>query len=102
MGAFKVKEFAKYEFKPAVVVAEISDIYLNLAHSESFCEAVSGDGRSYSPKLFPQTVTVLNKIHHPFDKIQQFTELGHTIEASVHQFSTLLFVSFCIYNNFII
>ncbi|CAN7979779.1 unnamed protein product [Ixodes pacificus] len=63
----KVKDFSEYEFKPQELVQNICRIYTNLgcANSETaqaFCVAVSRDGRSYSPELFPQAQSVLLKI----------------------------------------
>ncbi|XP_067950362.1 ubiquitin conjugation factor E4 A-like [Watersipora subatra] len=86
MKEFKVKDFDKSEFKPSVVVSEICQIYLNLSHSAEFCQAVSADGRSYSPQLFPQTERVLKKINKPSDMIQAFNSLGvHIKNAAVQQ-----------------
>lgn len=63
----KVKDLKEYEFKPQALVQDICKIYKNLGSSnepiaEAFCLAVSRDGRSYSPDLFPQAEAVLNKI----------------------------------------
>lgn len=58
----KVKDFAEYDFKPPELVRDISLIYLHLGESLEFCQAVSRDGRSYSPVLFVQAEQVLNKI----------------------------------------
>ncbi|KAH6929903.1 hypothetical protein HPB50_006624 [Hyalomma asiaticum] len=63
----KVKDFSEYEFKPQELVQNICKIYTNLGSADSetaqaFCIAVSRDGRSYSPDLFPQAQKVLMKI----------------------------------------
>ncbi|KAK8783692.1 hypothetical protein V5799_009944 [Amblyomma americanum] len=63
----KVKDFSEYEFKPQELVQNICKIYTNLGSADSataqaFCIAVSRDGRSYSPDLFPQAQKVLLKI----------------------------------------
>lgn len=63
----KVKDFSEYEFKPQELVQNICKIYTNLGSADSetaqaFCIAVSRDGRSYSPELFPQAQKVLLKI----------------------------------------
>lgn len=65
----KVKDLKEYEFKPQELVRDICLIYQNLgshedAYAESFCSAVSRDGRSYNRDLFPLAQTVLNKIGH--------------------------------------
>lgn len=58
----KVKDRNEFEFKPEQLVSDITKIYLNLSKDNGFCKAVSGDGRSYSPELFPKAVNVLQKI----------------------------------------
>lgn len=81
MGEFKVQDFDKYEFKPAKLVSEICEIYVNLSDSNQFLRAVSADGRSYSPSLFNMAETTLIKIRTPSAKIQQFMELGANIQV---------------------
>lgn len=78
----KVKDFDKYDFKPQELVANICQIYFNLGDYDSFCSAVSRDGRSYSHDLFVQAEKVLHKIRQPADMIGQFTELGAKIKVS--------------------
>lgn len=63
----KVKDLNEYEFKPQELVQNICKIYAHLGSADTatayaFCAAVSRDGRSYSPDLFPQAQSVLLKI----------------------------------------
>lgn len=58
----KVKDKKEFEFDPANTVREICNIYVNLKDSESFCLAISQDGRSYSPQLFTYAEEVLSKL----------------------------------------
>uniref|UniRef100_A0A1Z5KVF0 Ubiquitin conjugation factor E4 A n=1 Tax=Ornithodoros moubata TaxID=6938 RepID=A0A1Z5KVF0_ORNMO len=63
----KVKDLNEYEFKPQGLVQNICKIYdhlgsPNTATAHTFCAAVSRDGRSYSPDLFPQAQNVLLRI----------------------------------------
>ena len=60
--SFKVSNLEKYSFRPGEVVGKICQIYLNLGECSSFVAAVSRDGRSYSPSLFPGTERVLIKV----------------------------------------
>merc|ERR1719410_1743215 len=60
--SFKVSNLEKYSFRPGEVVGKICQIYLNLGECASFVAAVSRDGRSYSPSLFPGTERVLIKV----------------------------------------
>lgn len=59
---FKVKDQKEYEFNPAKIVMDICKIYVHLHESDSFCLAVSQDGRSYSPHLFTYAEDVLARI----------------------------------------
>ena len=79
---FKVKDKDEYEFKPEVIVSDITHIYLNLSNSEDFCKAVSGDGRSYSSELFPKAIHVLQKIGKPPAHISDFQMLHDKLSVS--------------------
>ncbi|XP_030377001.1 ubiquitin conjugation factor E4 A [Scaptodrosophila lebanonensis] len=59
---FKVKDKKEFDFDPAQTVIEICHIYINLSSSESFCLAVSQDGRSYSDQLFSYAENILIRI----------------------------------------
>jgi len=59
---FKVKDKKEFEFDPAQTVLEISHIYINLSTDDSFCLAVSQDGRSYSEQLFGYAENILVRI----------------------------------------
>ena len=65
---FKVKDVGGdgYDFKPADIVFDICNIYLNLGSScnpkwKEFCNAVVNDSRSYSSNLLPLASAVLIK-----------------------------------------
>ena len=88
----KVKDFDKYDFKPQELVANICKIYLNLGDCDSFCQAVSRDGRSYSHDLFVQAEKVLHKIRQPQDVIGHFTELGAKVKVRFHNYYLFLFL----------
>ena len=60
--SFKVSNLDKYSFKPGEVVEKISQIYINLSHSETFIKAISADDRSYCPDLFSWAENVLLKV----------------------------------------
>ncbi|XP_017041379.1 ubiquitin conjugation factor E4 A [Drosophila ficusphila] len=59
---FKVKDKKEFDFDPAQTVLEISHIYINLSADDSFCLAVSQDGRSYSEQLFGYAENILIRI----------------------------------------
>ena len=56
-----MKDFGDYEFEPAELVGSICKIYVQLSPVESFCLAVSSDGRSFSPRLFQLAEDVLSR-----------------------------------------
>lgn len=58
----QVKDQKEYSFDPADTVLNICKIYVNLSKCDSFCVAVSQDGRSYSPQLFKLAEDVLIRI----------------------------------------
>ncbi|CAH0391008.1 unnamed protein product [Bemisia tabaci] len=59
---FKVRDMKEYKFDPANLVLNICKIYVHLGKNDSFCAAVSRDGRSYSPQLFSLAEQVLSRI----------------------------------------
>ncbi|KAH8251327.1 hypothetical protein KR032_007991 [Drosophila birchii] len=59
---FKVKDKKEFDFDPAETVLEICRIYINLSTDDSFCLAVSQDGRSYSDQLFDYAENILIRI----------------------------------------
>ena len=78
----KVKNFEEFQFRPRELVANICRIYVHLGEDDdSFCRAVSRDGRSYSHALFEQAELVLCKIHESADMIASFSELGRKIQV---------------------
>lgn len=84
--SFNVKDKNEIEFKPHQMVSDITQIYLNLGDNESFCMAVSADGRSYSSELFVKTNSVLQKIGKSPTMISQVDALRDKIEVNVHVF----------------
>lgn len=55
----KVDNPEKYFFNPKTLLPELVDIYLNLASSPAFVEAVASDGRSYKPATMKTTAHIL-------------------------------------------
>ena len=76
-----MKNFEEFQFRPRQLVANICRIYINLYGDDSFCSAVSRDGRSYSVGLFQQAEMVLCKIHEPLDVIASFNEAAEKIQV---------------------
>lgn len=59
---YKVKDQKEFEFDPGNTVLNICKIYVYLYDNDSFCLAISQDGRSYSPQLFTLAEDVLVRI----------------------------------------
>jgi hypothetical protein len=59
MQELKVTDPEKFAFKPKELLAEITQIYINLGDSPEFIRAVADDGRSYSKATFERLVRVL-------------------------------------------
>ncbi|KAI9048700.1 hypothetical protein LZ554_007531 [Drepanopeziza brunnea f. sp. 'monogermtubi'] len=57
----KVDDPKKYQFDPKTLLAEFTDIYLNLGSSENFYNAVARDGRSYKPANFDSATRILTR-----------------------------------------
>ncbi|KAF9871176.1 ubiquitin elongating factor core [Colletotrichum karsti] len=61
MKQLKVNDPSKYHFQPRVLLSSFVDIYLNLANSQAFIDAVAMDGRSYKPATFDMASYILSK-----------------------------------------
>jgi ubiquitin conjugation factor E4 B len=59
MQELKVDDPDRYVFKPKELLAEITQIYINLGNEKEFVRAVAGDGRSYSKQVFEKLARVL-------------------------------------------
>lgn len=59
MQDLKVAEPEKFAFKPKDLLAEITQIYINLGQSPEFIRAVANDGRSYSKATFEKLARIL-------------------------------------------
>ena len=57
-------------------------MYVNFTSCQAFVDAVSRDGRSYSPELFRQAEGVLLKIGSHLDLIGDLQELAVKVKAS--------------------
>ena len=60
-------------------MSDIAHIYCYLGVSESFCRAVIGESRSFSPELFTQAACVLRKIGKSEEFLKRFEELAEKI-----------------------
>ena len=73
----KVRNKEDYGFNPKTLLAEITDVYLNLGDKDNFVLAVARDGRSYKPENFEKATTIFRKwALKSAEEIQSWTELG--------------------------
>jgi|TARA_R110002003_G_scaffold72_3_gene6710 ubiquitin conjugation factor E4 B len=57
----KVKNPEEYGWNPRQMLAEVTDVYLNLQSKQSFIDAVATDGRSYRPEYWAEAHKILAK-----------------------------------------
>lgn len=83
MGQLKVNDPAKYHFKPKLLLGNFVDIYLNLASSQAFIDAVAADGRSYKWDHFDRARRILSSRSLLKDEsLTQFSELMEKFQES--------------------
>lgn len=77
----KVKEPERYEFKPALLLADIMSVYVNLRKQPSFHLAVARDGRSYKPYNFKHAAEIMSQtsLKSP-EELETWLKLAKTIE----------------------
>ncbi|KAK4222483.1 ubiquitin elongating factor core-domain-containing protein [Podospora fimiseda] len=79
----KVENPDQYSFNPKTLLAEITDIYLNLGQSPAFIEAVAGDGRSYKASIMTMTAHILRTKHLKDEPaIRKWEELSKKFESA--------------------
>jgi ubiquitin conjugation factor E4 B len=81
----KVDNPEKYFFNPKTLLPELVDIYLNLASSREFIEAVAADGRSYNPEMMQATLEILkNKdLKYPHELLAWATLCNKFVQAKI-------------------
>jgi ubiquitin conjugation factor E4 B len=57
----KVREPEQYGFKPALLLADLMSVYVNLRKQRNFHLAVARDGRSYKPYNFEHAAEIMSK-----------------------------------------
>ena len=68
--------------RPGQVVTTICKVYVNFTSCGAFVDAVSRDGRSYSPELFRQAEGVLLKIGSHLDLVGDLQALAAKVGES--------------------
>lgn len=66
----------EYHFTPSLMLSDIADVYLNLAHKHSFHLAIARDGRSYRPANFQDAHDLLrDKAHRAPEELSRWRML---------------------------
>jgi ubiquitin conjugation factor E4 B len=79
----KVDNPEEYGWNPKAMLAEITDVYLNLKDKDSFVNAVATDGRSYKPENFATAMNILSKFAlKSSEQLRDWEQLADWIKAA--------------------
>lgn len=82
----KVDNPEEYGWNPRAMLAEVTDVYLNLQHKQSFIDAIATDGRSYRPEYWAEAQRILQQRRLKSDEeIQQWQQMGELIKLAKDQ-----------------
>jgi ubiquitin conjugation factor E4 B len=79
----KVKNPEDYGWNPKQMLAEVTDVYLNLQSKQSFIDAVATDGRSYRPEYWAEAHKTLARyaLKSP-EQLREWEEMGTHIATA--------------------
>ncbi|KAF2117809.1 ubiquitin elongating factor core-domain-containing protein, partial [Lophiotrema nucula] len=79
----KVETPEEYKWNPRQMLAEISDVYLNLMEKPRFINAIATDGRSYRKEYFETAYNILSRfaLKSP-EQLDQWKLLGGRVEVA--------------------
>jgi ubiquitin conjugation factor E4 B len=82
----KVDNPEDYGWNPRNMLAEVTDVYLNLQDKQSFIEAVATDGRSYRAEYWDEAHKILAKfaLKSP-EQMQQWNNMASRIQTAKDQ-----------------
>ncbi|KAF2742484.1 hypothetical protein M011DRAFT_412649 [Sporormia fimetaria CBS 119925] len=79
----KVENPEEYGWNPKQMLAEITDVFINLQDKDSFIRAVATDGRSYKPENFTKAMEILRKHGLKSEvQLQEWRKLAQRIEKA--------------------
>ncbi|KAL6706155.1 Ubiquitin conjugation factor E4 [Coniothyrium glycines] len=82
----KVDNPEEYGWNPRSMLAEVTDVYLNLRNKQSFIEAIATDGRSYRPEYWAEAQKILQARRLKSDEeIEQWQRMGAHIQTAKNQ-----------------
>ncbi len=79
----KIENAEEYGWNPKNMLAELTDVYLNLRTKQSFIDAVATDGRSYRPEYWDEGYKILQryKLKTP-EQMSEWRHMGESIKAA--------------------
>ncbi|KAH6639448.1 ubiquitin elongating factor core-domain-containing protein [Boeremia exigua] len=82
-SSLKVDNPEEYGWNPRQMLAELTDVYLNLQGKQSFVDAVATDGRSYRPEYWIEAHKIMAKFYLKNDvQLQQWEAMARSISTS--------------------
>jgi ubiquitin conjugation factor E4 B len=82
----RVKNPEDYGWNPRQMLAEVTDVYLNLQGKQSFVDAVATDGRAYRPEYWSEAHKILAKyaLKSP-EQLREWEQMAAQIETAKDQ-----------------
>lgn len=79
----KIENSAEYGWNPKNMLAEVTDVYLNLHDKQSFIDSVATDGRSYRPEYWDEAYKILQrfKLKTP-EQMQEWQQMADNIKIA--------------------
>lgn len=79
----KVENPEDYGWNPRNMLAEVTDVYLNLQNKESFIDSIATDGRSYRPEYWDEAYKILQrfKLKTP-EQMQEWQNMAERIKTA--------------------
>ena len=85
-SSLKVENPEDYGWNPRNMLAEVTDVYLNLQNKQSFIDSVATDGRSYRPEYWDEAYKILQrfKLKTP-EQMQEWQHMAERIKTAKDQ-----------------
>lgn len=82
-SSLKVDNPEEYGWNPRQMLAELTDVYLNLQDKQSFIDAVATDGRSYRPDYWMEAHKIMAKFYLKNDvQLKQWEAMSRNISTA--------------------
>jgi ubiquitin conjugation factor E4 B len=82
----KVENPEEYGWVPRQMLAEVTDVYLNLQSKQSFIDAIATDGRSYRPEYWNEAHAILTRTRlKSAEELRAWEQMGVRIQTAKGQ-----------------